>query len=92
MEANLDPSSSAFIREVEAYSDPLSPTLASGKGSLLQPARRLAKLRCRLETRDSKSVEISVIDGTRRREDSAVKNGYGFVGGLSVSKLRRTQV
>ncbi|KAF3514125.1 hypothetical protein F2Q69_00009029 [Brassica cretica] len=51
MEANLDPSSSAFMREVEAYSDPLSPTLASGKGSLLQPARRLAKLRCRLETR-----------------------------------------
>ena len=33
-----------------------------------------------------------MFDGTHRREDSAVKNGYGFVGGLSVSQLRRTRV
>ncbi|CAN7050313.1 unnamed protein product, partial [Brassica oleracea var. botrytis] len=63
--------------EVEAYSDPLSPSLASGKGSLLQ-----LRLRRLLVTEsgglqsstlplrnpvsfglsDSKSVEISVID------------------------------
>ncbi|KAG5380285.1 hypothetical protein IGI04_028127, partial [Brassica rapa subsp. trilocularis] len=36
--------------------------------------------------------DISSFDGTLRREDSAVKNGYGFVGGLSVSKLRRTRI
>ncbi|KAG5374941.1 hypothetical protein IGI04_039537 [Brassica rapa subsp. trilocularis] len=36
--------------------------------------------------------EISSLDGTLRREDSAVKKGYGFVGGLTVSKLRRTRI
>ncbi|KAF2593994.1 hypothetical protein F2Q70_00044887 [Brassica cretica] len=55
MKANLDPSSSAFMREVEAYSDPPSPTLASRKGSLLQLClrRRVEACkapRCRLET------------------------------------------
>ncbi|CAN7066801.1 unnamed protein product [Brassica rapa subsp. trilocularis] len=39
-----------------------------------------------------KAEEISSLDGTLRREDSAVKKGYGFVGGLTVSKLRRTRI
>ncbi|CAN7110838.1 unnamed protein product, partial [Brassica rapa subsp. narinosa] len=94
-------------REVEAHSDPPSPLFAFGKGSLLQiRLRRLLIMESggfRSSTlplrnpvyfglSDSKSVEISMFDGTRRREDSAVKNGYGFVGGLSVSQLRRTRV
>ncbi|CAF1703379.1 unnamed protein product, partial [Brassica napus] len=33
-------------------------------------------------------VKISRFVGTLRRDDSAVKNGYGFVGGLSVTELR----
>ncbi|KAG5380596.1 hypothetical protein IGI04_028438 [Brassica rapa subsp. trilocularis] len=96
----------SFTREVEAHSDPPSPLFASGKGSLLQirlrrllimesggfrsstlPLRNPVYFGLRLP-----SVEISMFDGTRRREDSAVKNGYGFVGGLSVSQLRRTGV
>ena len=32
MEATLDPSSPVFMRKVEAFSDPPSPALASGKG------------------------------------------------------------
>ncbi|KAF3593008.1 hypothetical protein DY000_02023944 [Brassica cretica] len=39
-----------------------------------------------------KSEEISRFVGTLRRDDSAVKNGYGFVGGLSVTELRRTRI
>ncbi|CAN6875785.1 unnamed protein product, partial [Brassica oleracea var. botrytis] len=35
-----------------------------------------------------KSEEISRFVGTLRRDDSAVKNDYGFVGGLSVTELR----
>ncbi|KAF3573749.1 hypothetical protein F2Q69_00060802 [Brassica cretica] len=39
-----------------------------------------------------KSKEISRFVETLRRDDSAVKNGYGFVGGLSVTELRRTRI
>ncbi|KAF3512043.1 hypothetical protein F2Q69_00002135 [Brassica cretica] len=39
-----------------------------------------------------KSEEISRFVGTLRRDDSVVKNGYGFVGGLSVTELRRTRI
>ncbi|KAL0752822.1 hypothetical protein Bca101_090490 [Brassica carinata] len=38
------------------------------------------------------SEEITRFVGTLRRDDSAVKNGYGFVGGLSVTELRRTRI
>ncbi|WZY86181.1 hypothetical protein YC2023_032565 [Brassica napus] len=60
MDANLDLSSPALIREVEACSDPPSPLLASGKGSIIQLRFRRLWLRrveackaprCRLETR-----------------------------------------
>ncbi|CAN6895178.1 unnamed protein product [Brassica oleracea] len=65
------------MREVDAYSDPLSPSLASGKGSLLQLRLRrllvtesgdlqISALPLRnpvsFGLSDSKSVEISVID------------------------------
>ncbi|KAF3522641.1 hypothetical protein F2Q69_00049149 [Brassica cretica] len=45
-----------------------------------------------MRSRVLKSGEISRFVGTLRRDDSAVKNGYGFVGGLSVTELRRTRV
>ncbi|KAH0925037.1 LOW QUALITY PROTEIN: hypothetical protein HID58_017293, partial [Brassica napus] len=39
-----------------------------------------------------RSEEISRFDGSLRRDDMAVKRGYGFVGGLPVSELRRTRM
>ncbi|KAL0772118.1 hypothetical protein Bca101_037269 [Brassica carinata] len=103
------------MREVEAYSDPLSPYLASGKGSLLQlrlrrllvtesgglqssalPLRNPVSFGLRLLVRFvSSSVRLLlrwVFGSLRMRYHNAVKNGYGFVGGLSVTELRRTRL
>ncbi|KAH0920562.1 hypothetical protein HID58_020580 [Brassica napus] len=86
-----------FFREVKASADPPSPALASGKGvSLrfafagfwLRRAEASKAPRCRLGTR----VEVGSLWLRTRRDDMAVKRGYGFVGGLSVSELRRTRI
>ncbi|KAH0934927.1 hypothetical protein HID58_012044 [Brassica napus] len=82
-----------FFREVKASADPPSPALASGKGvSLrfafagfwLRRAEASKAPRCRLGTR----VEVGSLWLRTRRDDMAVKRGYG----LSVSELRRTRI
>ncbi|WZZ23241.1 hypothetical protein YC2023_124628 [Brassica napus] len=92
-----------FFREVKASADPPSSALASGKGvSLrfafagfwLRRAEASKAPRCRLGTRKMKlSGEVTTLKERKRgRDDMAVKRGYGFVGGLSVSELRRTRI
>ncbi|CAH8386108.1 unnamed protein product [Eruca vesicaria subsp. sativa] len=100
-EAKKDPSSSASLREVGAYSDPPSSLQYPGRGTSVSFAvadfwsRRgeaFKAPRCRLgfEVLQSRRRSRCMTDGTRRREDKAFEERFKVsVGGLSVSKLRR---
>ncbi|CAH8390460.1 unnamed protein product [Eruca vesicaria subsp. sativa] len=100
-EAKKDPSSSASLREVGAYSDPPSSLQSPGReasvsfavaGFWSRRGEAFKAPRCRLgfEGLQSRRRSRCITDGTRRREDKAFEERFKVsVGGLSVSKLRR---